>query len=345
MADKLTRPRIANRSGVLTGVRGAINGRLTTLINFLGDFSTIVVVCVLFLFFGLTSERFFLTDNIFNIMKQMSIVGVAATGMTMVVLIGGIDLSVGSVALLSSAITSTLIVNYGWNTWGAIGVGLLASCLVGLVNGFFVEKLLISPVIVTLGTLIAVRGLGQKVLWINNSWIEVKDPIFDYVAIEKLGFLPVITVLMFGLYLLAAVLLKQTPFGRYIYAIGGNQRAAFLSGLPVTRIKMTVYVLCALTAGIAGLLTVSRTGVVNPTLGQGLEFDAVTAVVLGGTSLAGGVGRVEKTLLGTAILVMVLNYLTIRGVPGEWQAAVTGFLVLAAVMLDHIVRKRSTQGI
>lgn len=314
----------------------------TSALNFLSDFSTVLVVVALFLFFGFSSQRFFLTDNIFNIMKQMSVVGVAAIGMTLVVLIGGIDLSIGSVALLSSGVTGTLIANYGWNTWAAIAIGLAAACLVGVVNGFFVEKLLISPVIVTLGTLIAVRGLGQKVLWINNSWVEVKDPVFDYVAIEKLWFLPLIAAIMFGLYVVAAVLLKQTRLGRYIYAIGGNQRAAQLSGLPVVRIKMLMYILCSFTAGIAGLLTAARTGVVNPTLGQGLEFDVVTAVVLGGASLAGGIGRVEKTLLGTAILVMVLNYLTLRGVPGVWQTAVTGFLVLAAVILDRIVRRRTT---
>ncbi len=323
------------------GILSASNGqRASTARDFLSDFSTVLVVIALFLFFGFTSQRFFLVDNIFNIMKQMSIVGVAAIGMTMVVLIGGIDLSIGSVALLSSGITGTLIANYGWNTWAAIGVGLLAACAVGVVNGFFVEKLMISPVIVTLGTLIAIRGLGQKVLWINNSWVEVKDPVFDYVAIEKVWFLPLIAALMFGLYIVAAILLKQTRLGRYIYAIGGNQRAAQLSGLPVVRIKMLVYILCSFTAGIAGLLTASRTGVVNPTLGQGLEFDVVTAVVLGGASLAGGIGRVEKTLLGTAILVMVLNYLTLRGVPGVWQTAVTGFLVLAAVILDRLVRRR-----
>lgn len=322
-------------------MRGAMRGRSTSsVLGFVSDFSTVLVVVALFLFFGFTSERFFLADNIFNIMKQMSIVGVTAIGMTIVVLIGGIDLSVGSVALLSSGITGTLIVNYGWGTWAAILAGLFAACLAGVVNGFFVEKLLISPIIVTLGTLIALRGLGQKVLWINNSWIEVKDPVFDAVAIEKIWFLPVIAAIMFGLYILAGVILKQTRFGRYIYAIGGNQLAARLSGLPVTRIKMAAYVLCSLTAGIAGLLTVVRTGVVNPTLGTGLEFDAVTAVVLGGASLSGGLGRVEKTLLGTAILVMVLNYLTIRGVPGVWQTAVTGFLILAAVVLDRAVRRR-----
>ncbi|MDQ6695058.1 MAG: hypothetical protein M3014_11685, partial [Chloroflexota bacterium] len=185
MADKATPQPIASPRGGPTGLRGVFSNRSgAAMLGFASESSTVLVVIALFLFFGFTSPRFFLTDNIFNIMKQMSIVGVTAIGMTLVVLIGGIDLSVGSVALLSSGVAGTLIVNYGWNTWAAIVAGLFAACMVGAVNGFFVEKLLISPVIVTLGTLIAVRGIGQKVLWINNSWVEVKDPVFDFVAIE-----------------------------------------------------------------------------------------------------------------------------------------------------------------
>jgi ribose transport system permease protein len=136
-------------------------------------------------------------------------------------------------------------------------------------------------------------------------------------------------------------LLKQTPFGRYIYAIGGNQWAAHLSGVPVQRVKILAYVLCGLAASIAGIMTASRIGVVGPSVGNGMEFDAITAVVLGGTSLSGGIGGVERTFLGTAILVMVLNYMTIRGIPGIWQAAVTGFLILIAVLIDRLIRRRA----
>jgi ribose/xylose/arabinose/galactoside ABC-type transport system permease subunit len=239
-------------------------------------------------------------------------------------------------------VAGTLIINYGWNTWLAIVAALLVSMVVGVVNGFMVEKMRINPVIVTLGTLIAVRGAGQAILWINNSWIEVKDPVFDYVAAQRWWFLPVSAAIMLALFIVAAVLLKGTVFGRQIYAIGGNERAAALCGLPVTRVKWLVYVLCSLFAGIAGLLTAARTGVVGPTVGLGYEFDAVTAVVLGGASLSGGVGRVEKTLLGALMLVMVLNYMTIRGIQDIWQTAVTGLLILAAVTLDRLVRGRRT---
>ena len=312
---------------------GALLARL------ISDYSTVVVLIVLVLFFGLTSRYFLTLDNLGNILRQMAIVGVLGIGMTMVVLIGGIDLSVGSVVLLTGAISGTLILNYEFNPWAAIAIGLLAAMFVGLLNGILIEVALISPVIVTLGTLIAVRGAGQAILWINNSWVWVTDPLFEAVAQERLLFLPLISVVMFALYTIAAIMLKQTPFGRYVYAIGGNQRAAHLAGLPILRTKILVYVLSGLFAGIAGLLTAARLGVVGPSVGQGMEFDAITAVVLGGTRLTGGIGRVERTLVGTALLVMMLNYLSIRGIPDIWQTAVVGFLILAAVLLERAVRR------
>jgi ribose/xylose/arabinose/galactoside ABC-type transport system permease subunit len=304
-----------------------------------GDLTGVVVVVVLALVFGLTTPYFLTPDNVLNILRQMSVIGVVGIGATLVILIGGIDLSVGSVVLLTGGITGTLILNYGVNPWAAIAAGLGAAALVGLVNGTLVELLQISPVIVTLGTLIAVRGIGQAILWLNNSWVYVEDPLFTTIAAGRWLFLPISAALMFALYLLVAVVMTQTSFGRAVYAIGNNPRAAALCGLPVTRIKIVVYVLGGFFAGIGGLLTAARTGVVNPTAGLGLEFAVITAVVLGGTSLRGGIGRVEKTLVGTAILTMVLNYLTIRGVQDTWQTAVTGLLILAAVVLDRVLRR------
>jgi ribose transport system permease protein len=332
MVDRASQPAPLSEPGPRRNVGRLISGLLS-------DYSTVVVVIVLIVFFGLTSQYFLSPDNIGNILRQMAIVGVLAIGMTMVILVGGIDLSVGSVVLLSGAISGTLILNYEFNAWPAIAVGLLVSMFVGFVNGTLIERAQISPVIVTLGTLIAVRGAGQAILWLNNSWVWVTDDLFVSVAKDKILFLPVISIIMFTLYASAAIVLKQTAFGRYVYAIGGNQRAAQLNGLPVIRIKVLVYVLSGLFAGIAGLLTAARLGVVGPSVGLGMEFDAVTAVVLGGTQLSGGVGRVERSLLGTAILVMVLNYLTIRGIPDIWQTAVTGFLILAAVLLERAARR------
>jgi ribose transport system permease protein len=338
MASDVDRPSMAAERGVRGGMGGVAARPRASISALAGDLSVLLVIVVLAAVFGLTSPYFLTYDNILNIVRQMAVVGVIGIGMTLVILIGGIDLSVGSVALLTGAIAGTLVYNYGVSPWLAILAGLLAAALVGIVNGVLVELLQISPVIVTLGTLIAVRGVGQAILWINNSWVYVDHPVFEYVAAEQWLFVPVSAAIMFILYLVAAIAMRRTAFGRAVYAIGVNQRAAYLCGLPVNRVKIIVYVLCALCAGVAGLLLAARTGVVNPTLGLGLEFQAITAVVLGGTSLRGGVGRVEKTLAGTVILTMVLNYLTIKGVQDTWQTAVTGFLILGAVVLDRLVR-------
>jgi ribose/xylose/arabinose/galactoside ABC-type transport system permease subunit len=319
--------------------------RRIALAGLLSDNAMLLAAILIAIVFMATSPVFGTSGNAANIMRQSASVLVLGLAMTTVVLVGGIDLSVGSVVLLTGGITGTLILNYGFNPWLAIAAGLGAAAFVGLVNGTLVELLQISPVIVTLGTLIAVRGIGQAILWLNNSWVYVEDPLFTTLAAGRWLFLPISAALMFALYLLVAAVMTQTSFGRAVYAIGNNSRAAALCGLPVTRIKIVVYVLGGFFAGIGGLLTAARTGVVNPTAGLGLEFAVITAVVLGGTSLRGGIGRVEKTLVGTAILTMVLNYLTIRGVQDTWQTAVTGLLILAAVVLDRVLRRgREGQG-
>ncbi len=315
-------------------------GRLAEIIQSL---STLWVIVILALFFSLTSEYFFTVENFYNIIKQMSIVGVLAIGMTMVILIGGMDLSVGSIVLLSAAVTGTLVNNYGFSPLGATLVGIFAGVIVGFINGTIIARLRVSPVIVTLATQIAFRGAGQAILWINNSWVYFDYDFFSNIASKIIIYVPIVALIMFVLYLIASIFMKETPIGRYIYAIGGNPLASKLAGVQVDRIRVLVYTLCGLCAGVAGILTASRSGVVGPSVGNGMEFDAITAVVLGGTRMSGGVGRVEKSLLGTAILVMVLNYLTIKGIPGIWQAAVMGFLILAAALIDQVGQHKKVQ--
>ncbi len=294
--------------------------------------------------FGLTSQNFLLPQNIFNIFRQMSVVAVLGIGMTLVILIGGIDLSVGSVLFLASGTTAVLLRD-GTPAVAAILVGLTGAGLVGLVNGLLVEVAGISPVIATLGTLIGVRGLAQVIM--SNAQIRVTDPFFEFIAVTRIGGnaainlpgVPLMAIIVLFLYIIAAVLLRQTIFGRYIYAIGGNQITARLSGVPVTRIKVLAYTLCGLIAGIGGMLMAASTGVISPNLGVGSEFFTIAAVVLGGTRLSGGVGRVEKTLLGAFILYMVLNFMTLRRIPAEWQQAATGLLVLAAIVVDKFAQR------
>jgi ribose transport system permease protein len=264
-----------------------------------------------------------------------------AVGMLLVILIGGIDLSVGSSALLSAVVTMFLI-NHGYLPTGwAIAVGLLAACAVGLINGVMVESIHISPIIVTLGTMIAFRGLAQTILWIDNSWLWVKDPALTFLVQKTVGGIPVLVFFMLLIFGVFIVILQHTSFGRYLYAIGGNQRAAKLSGIPVVRIKTLAYVLCGLTAGIGGLILVARLAAVSPAVGNNIQFDVITAVVLGGASLSGGSGRLEKTLLGAVIAGMILNYLTIKGIPGEYQSAVNGIIILVAVILDRLSKVKA----
>jgi ribose transport system permease protein len=306
--------------------------------------SILIVAFLMLLFFGLTSDKFLSAANIFNVFRQMSAVATLGIGMTLVILTGGIDLSVGASLFLACAVAAMLIRD-GTPTALAILVGLTGAMLVGLVNGLLVEVAGISPVIATLGTLIGVRGLTLVI--INNAQIRVTDAFFEYIAVTRtpgikaigLPGLQLMVIMVFALYLIAALVMRQTIFGRYVYAIGGNPTAARLSGIPVVAIKVLVYTLCGFIAGIAGMLTAASTGVISPNLGAGTEFFTIAAVVLGGARLSGGVGRVEKTLLGAFILYMVLNYMTLRRIPAEWQQAATGVLLLAAIFIDRIATR------
>ncbi len=312
--------------------------------SFIAGNSTLLVIVLLLLIFGLTSRNFLTANNIFNIWRQMSIVAVLGIGMMLVILIGGIDLSVGSVLYLSAGLMAVLLKDE-LPVPIVILAGLLAGSLVGLLNGVFVEIAGISPVIVTLGVQIAVRGLTSIIM--SNAQIPVTDKFFEAIAatrtpgIEsiKLPGLQVMVIATFVLYLIMAFVLRQTGFGRYLYAIGGNQMAAYLAGVPVVPVKILAYVLSGLFAAIGGLLMAAQQGVIGPGIGAGLEFYAVAAVVLGGARLSGGVGRIEKTLLGAMILYMVFNYMTLAHVPAVWQQAVIGLLVLAAVVLDRLTKQ------
>ena len=227
------------------------------------DYGIVLVIIALGILFGLTAPRFLLAENIVTIFKQISVVAIMAIGMFMVILVGGIDLSVGSSALLA-AVVSMFLLNHGYLPTGvAIVAGLAAASAVGLVNGFLVESAGISPIIVTLGTMIAVRGLAQTILWIDNAWLWVRDPVFTFVAQKTIASIPVLILLMVLLYVVFAVALRQTSFGRRLYAIGGNARATALCGVPVVRLKTLTYVLSGFTAGIGGLILAARLSAVS----------------------------------------------------------------------------------
>ena len=325
----------------LAAARGGRSPAVGSLVSFLTESSTFLVAVILFLLFGLTSANFLLPANLLNILKQMSIVGVLAVGMTMVILVGGIDLSVGSVVLTTGGVSAVLMAQYHMAPGLAIVIALVVGMAIGLLNGFLIEIIQINPVIATLGTQIALRGLGQ--ILIDNTWVWVTDPLFVSIASDNLAFLPIMGVIMLAFYACGWTLLGGTSFGRYLYAIGGNATAAKFCAVPVVRTKVLVYVISGLCAAVGGILTSAALGVIGPPVGAGIEFSAIAAVVLGGARLAGGVGRIEKTLVGAVILAMVLNFLTLRGIPDIWQQTVTGFLVLGTVLIDRVVRRPGTK--
>lgn len=297
-----------------------------------------LVAVLMFAAFGLTTTRFASLANVVNLAKQMSIIGVLGAGMTFVVLGGGIDLSVGSVVLFTGAIAGALLTE-GAGPAIAMLAALAGGAFVGGVNGLLIERLRMSPVIVTLGAMVAVRGLGLVLLQRYSSWITVDDPVFNALGMGVVAGIPASAAVMLVLGFLSAMLLRFTRFGRELRAVGTNAAAARLCGVDVVGVRVATYVLSGTIAAVAGLLSIVRTGVVSPSIGVGLAFSAISVVVLGGARLSGGVGRIEQTLLGTAILVMVLNFLTIHGVPGTWQTTVTGALILAAVLADRLLRR------
>lgn len=306
--------------------------------------SIILVAIALLVVFTATRPLFITPMNLVNILRQMAVVGAVGIGMTLVILLGGIDLSVGSVLFLAGGATA-LLLQYGTPAFLAIFVGLLAASLVGLLNGLLVEVAGISPVIVTLGSYIGVRGAAQELM--HNAQIPITDSGFNIIAFTHLPpikawnvpGIPLIVLIVIALYIAASWLIRVTSYGRMVYAIGGNPRTSKLSGLPVVTTKVATYVLCSFFAGIGGILMIAQEGIIGPSLGAGIVFYVVAAVVLGGTSLTGGVGRIEKTFIGSLILYMIFNYMTIRHIATAWQQAATGLILLGAIVLTRVVER------
>lgn len=283
----------------------------------------------------LASSQFFTLGNLSNVLLQTSDNALIAVGMTFVILTAGIDLSVGSTLALSSAIAAGLMAG-NMNPWLASFIGIAVGAGAGLVNGLFVAYGRLAPFIVTLGTMTLFRGLteiytqGMPIFNLPNS--------FSNFGAGRIVGIPipvwVTAIVFFGAWLI----LRRMTMGRRIYALGGNEGAAYLAGVPVKRYLVLVYVISGVLAALAGLVLTSRLSTAEPTAGTGYELDAITAVVLGGTSLFGGEGTLLGTLIGALILGVINNGLNILNVNSFYQDAVKGAIILLAIMLD---RKKS----
>ncbi len=304
--------------------------------------SLLLVLVLLFIFFATSTSIFLTTNNLINIMRQVSFTGIAAVGATMVLLIAGIDLSLGSVLSLTGVIAAYFMITLKQDPYLSVFVALGLATMVGVVNGLIVTRFKINPLISTLATLTIVRGISYT---ITNGL-----PIFGLPTTPFLGFqegvqaigkgyiagIPVPVILMVISFVIGYIFLYRTYIGRQIYAIGGNEEAARLSGIKVNQIKLLVYAISAFLAGVAGLIVLARVGSGQPSVGQGFELDVITAVVLGGVSISGGKGNLLGVLLGVLIMGVLSNGLLLLNV-SEWnQMVIRGLVLLVAVGLDQL---------
>ncbi len=303
-----------------------------------------LVLALFVLVMALLSPNFLRPGNLLNIAVQASTVAVIAVGATMVILLAEIDLSVGSVAALSGAVTAGVLkFAVGGAAGGVVGLlvaiaaGLAVGTVLGAINGVLTVRGGIPSFIVTLGMLSIARGL--TLLYTGGRPIFALGPDFSVLAYGRLATVPVPIVILVTLYVLAALFLHTTQLGRYIYAAGTNRRAVALAGINVDRLKLGVFALAGALAGLGGVLLTSRLDSAQPTAAAGWELDVIAAVVLGGTSLYGGRGSVVKTLVGAIILQLISNGLNLLNVQAYWQQITKGGVILLALLLERSLRR------
>ncbi len=303
------------------------------------DAATTISLLVTFLalvgFFAWQSPNFLTTINLVNVASTLAIVGVVAIGETLILIAGGLDISVGAVAALTGVVTSVLLLEYHIpSIWLCGLIGIIAGALVGAVNGILVTRFKINALIVTLGTFSIARGLAFVLS--GGQTNLVNDPAFQFIGRGSIASIPFSLLLMLALYILFWLILGHTPFGRNLYAIGGSREASRLSGVRVTHHLLAAYTIGGLLAALGGIINVSQLASSAPRSAVGLEFTVIAAVVLGGTSLAGGKGSLVGTLIGVIILRILDNGLTLLEISSFWQDVARGGVLLLAVGFDQI---------
>ncbi len=319
--------------------RSAVMARAASLLQRQG---ALIALALLVLFGTLRYENFFATYNISSVLRYNSMFGLIALGMTLVIMTGGIDLSVGAVVALGSVVAA-LLSPYG--PYVAIIVPVLVGLVVGFVNGWIVSRLRILPFIVTLAMLLAARGLAL-ILAKNTSVGVATDTGFLYFGQGDFLGVPVPAIVLALAYLGGTILIRFSRFGRHILAVGGNEEAARLMGLPVDRIKLAVYTISGGLAALAGVILAAQFGAGQPTEGLGWELSAIASVVVGGTLLTGGMGTVDGTLVGVLLLGLIFNILNFENGRGfislspYWQSVIRGTFLLVVVLLQNRLARR-----
>jgi inositol transport system permease protein len=300
--------------------------------NLLHRFGLLLVILLVGMALSLATDTFLSLANFTNVARQVSINGILAVGVTFVLLTGGVDLSLGSVVALSGVACATFAHPGDHGVIVPVAVGLLTGAACGLVNGVLVTRGGVAPFIVTLGMMTVARGLalilsdGRPVANMSNELTSLAGDLFG---------LPIPVLCFAGVAIGAWLFLRNFRLGRHIYAVGGNENAARAAGVPVERVKLFAYGFCGILTGLAGVVLAARITTGQPNAGQAYELDAIAAVVIGGTSLAGGAGTITGTLLGVLLIGVINNGLDLTGVSSYYQAVIKGVIIVGAVWLDR----------
>ena len=307
----------------------------------------LIALVVMVLTMSLLSESFATSDNLFNVMRQVSVNLCISVGMTLVILTGGIDLSVGSILALSGAVAAGLVksgwawegadLHIGFSFFGIVVLTLLVGGVLGGFNGWMVTRFRVPPFIATLGMLTMARGLTM--LYTNGHPITGLGEQFEYLGTGWFCGIPMPVIVAAVVVALFVLFMRKSPWGRYIYAIGGNERATRLSGINVKRIKRFVYTVAGVLSAVAALIVTARLDSAQPNAGTGYELDSIAAVVIGGTSLNGGKGSIWGTVIGALIIGVLNNGLVLMNVSPFWQQVIKGLVILLAVIMDRMSAK------
>lgn len=306
----------------------------------LSQFAMLIALFVLLIFFSVATEGFLSSTNIFNILRQVAVNGIAAVGMTMVIITGGIDISAGSMMGVASVCCATLMVS-GVHPVFAVVLVMVLGLIIGLCHGFFVHNVNLPPMITTLATMGILRGIT----YIISGGLPVYGfpEKFNIIGQGYLGPIPVPVIIMVICFIIGWFILEKTAFGRYVYGVGSNIEASRLSGINVSRVMYGVYGLCGMLSAMAGVVLLSRVNSGQPKAGEGYEMDIITAVVLGGVSTSGGEGRIRNVIIGLLLMGVLLNGMVMMNIPDYYQRVVKGCVLLLAISYDKISQKRANK--
>lgn len=320
-----------------SGIQIGYQNKESKVLNFLKKYNLFLIFIIFVIIGGLVSDKFLTVQNIFNIFQQSAFIGLVSIGMTFVILVAGIDLSVGSILALSGMIVSLLLTS-SMHPIIAIILTLLVGMILGFISGFVTTKFMVPAFVATLAMMITARGLallttdGQPVYNLPESFEALGGNLF--------GKLPIPALIWILLTILSFIVLKYTTFGRKLYAVGGNEESARLSGISVKKYVTITFVISGFTSALAGILMAAWLSVGQPTAGQSLELDAIAAVVIGGTSLFGGKGGMGGTFIGVLIMSMIINIFNLLGLSSYYQSIFMGIIIILALILNQYIANR-----